>query len=342
MNFFKKIFGFSQTEKRKENKKIRLRDTLKNEKYFRKELERLDRWFEDFLENDQEYKVQYGELTPFHYYSRTSDKLQRIETMYSLGLSINEIMPIYKETLPYYFQSFEEYYRDYDQSIQIICFAILLELPKEEFHKIKDFIYDCDKKGMGVISFLLYLMGDQRDLDQKPKGEKYYYGLYKISKLPKPEAEKAIKKYLDKWYEMHKDDAWYDSHLRSYGYSGYWAWEVAALVKVMGLDDRSFKNHQYYPYDMVHWKELMKNDYLPDNDTMSNYPHSQLFSVYNTRGTNVPIYEYPSTMVAPIGYLDNDITVLVLEYNQPESWCQVFTKEKKRGYIQCSFIKKSS
>ncbi|WP_428714947.1 PoNe immunity protein domain-containing protein [Streptococcus suis] len=36
-------------------------------------------------------------------------------------------------------------------------------------------------------------------------------------------------------------------------YFGYWALEIAALVKVLNIPDDSFKNHKYYPYDLVHF-----------------------------------------------------------------------------------------
>ncbi|WP_366770662.1 PoNe immunity protein domain-containing protein [Sphingobacterium sp.] len=27
-----------------------------------------------------------------------------------------------------------------------------------------------------------------------------------------------------------------------------------ALVKILGLDDNSLKEQQYYPYEMIHWR----------------------------------------------------------------------------------------
>jgi hypothetical protein len=36
---------------------------------------------------------------------------------------------------------------------------------------------------------------------------------------------------------------------------GYWSFENGALVKILGLDDSSLKEVQYYLYDMVHWNE---------------------------------------------------------------------------------------
>jgi hypothetical protein len=52
-----------------------------------------------------------------------------------------------------------------------------------------------------------------------------------------------------------KDDYWIDLHKskQANNYFGYWAWEVAAIVKIKGIDDSSLKTHKYYPYDAVHW-----------------------------------------------------------------------------------------
>jgi hypothetical protein len=100
-------------------------------------------------------------------------------------------------------------------------------------------------------SLVFFLIGEK---DKKRKSAvPAYQKLYEITQMSKEEAEKSIKKYLEGWYQMNKNAPWYNNHLRDSGYSGYWAWEVAAVVKIMGLDDSSFKNNPYYPYDMVHW-----------------------------------------------------------------------------------------
>lgn len=36
-------------------------------------------------------------------------------------------------------------------------------------------------------------------------------------------------------------------------FKGYWAWEAALVVKFFGIDDSSFKDNEYYPYDLVHY-----------------------------------------------------------------------------------------
>lgn len=63
-----------------------------------------------------------------------------------------------------------------------------------------------------------------------------------------------LKDYLqEKWYEIHRDCAWYDSHkLGKSTYYGYWSFEAGAIAKILNLNDSSLKNVPYYPYDLVH------------------------------------------------------------------------------------------
>lgn len=37
-------------------------------------------------------------------------------------------------------------------------------------------------------------------------------------------------------------------------YKGFWMWEVALLVKFFGINDEPFRDNEYYPADMVHYK----------------------------------------------------------------------------------------
>ena len=138
----------------------------------------------------------------------------------------------------------------------MVSFGVLFEVPEAEFKIITDFLEKVDNGPISKMwkpdSLIFFLIGQP---DRKRKGGRAYEMLYKITQLPKPEAEAGIKKYLQKWYDLHKDDPWYNTHIRDYGYSGYWAWEVAAVVKVMQLDDSGFKDDPFYPYDMVHWKD---------------------------------------------------------------------------------------
>ena len=70
-------------------------------------------------------------------------------------------------------------------------------------------------------------------------------------------ASYRINEYIvDKWYKLHKECAWYDSHKNNKNlYTGYWSFEAGAVAKILGIDDSSLKDVKYYPYDLVHYQK---------------------------------------------------------------------------------------
>ncbi|MET4084253.1 hypothetical protein ABIB40_004229 [Pedobacter sp. UYP30] len=72
-----------------------------------------------------------------------------------------------------------------------------------------------------------------------------------MAKTDKKNSLKNLKQYLTLWYKSIE----IKTHNNKITHYGYWCWEAGALAKILGLDDSSLENQQYYPYDMVHWKE---------------------------------------------------------------------------------------
>lgn|GEM_PF-5032810 len=88
-----------------------------------------------------------------------------------------------------------------------------------------------------------------------------------------------VKDYLNDWPSVMSDIAKYESgsfvdfscgntkSVRSAdglisginnNYVGYWSWESALIVKLLGIDDSLFKVHAFYPYDLVHFTPRIK------------------------------------------------------------------------------------
>lgn len=61
-----------------------------------------------------------------------------------------------------------------------------------------------------------------------------------------------IRGYLQKkWYKSHRYSYWFDAHkAKEKLYFGYWAFEVAALMKVMKIDGTELKGAEYFPFDL--------------------------------------------------------------------------------------------
>lgn len=62
-----------------------------------------------------------------------------------------------------------------------------------------------------------------------------------------------VKRYLKDWYGAFKNAYWHDSHKgpEGGGFFGYWAVEVAGVVKAFNMDDSAFRDMAYYPRDLV-------------------------------------------------------------------------------------------
>lgn len=248
MGLFNKLFGAGNAAH------LNVRAKYKDAKYFLGQIERCDRFIQSDAENEREYLKTHDILREAHYLAAVTIRNKKIETCYSAGQPIESIKPIFIEAVNYFSHGFSEEYQGYPLLLQMVSFGILFNISEDEFEKIVVFVnkvYNSEiNEKWKPDSLIFYLLGE----NMRRKGDKVYEQLYEITQLPKAEAELGIKEYLEEWYGLHKEDPWYNTHLRDKGYSGYWAWEVGAVVKKMQLDDSSFKDNPYYPYDLVHWK----------------------------------------------------------------------------------------
>lgn len=83
----------------------------------------------------------------------------------------------------------------------------------------------------------------------------YIADFKQVIKANKKERIKLVEKLLSKWYVSRQDEYWYGNHRMEDRllYFGYWAGDVAALVKILKIPDDTFKDQKYYPHDLVHF-----------------------------------------------------------------------------------------
>ena len=177
-----------------------------------------------------------------------------------MGLPVQELIKDYEDALNYYLKGWVETEASYADLLLMISLGILFEIPTTNFNALKDYTRRTDGnkqlEDWRPDALLWVLLNSRVKGTNTPDSVMFpsiYKPLYDITKLSKQEAQATISDYLNNWYGLHKIEPWYGTHLKDKGYSGYWAWEVAAVVKIMGLDDSIFKYNPYYPYDMVHW-----------------------------------------------------------------------------------------
>lgn len=148
----------------------------------------------------------------------------------------------------------------YDEMLWMLSLGYLLGVSNDDFKKLVEVI-DRD----GVKDYLFEFIMRAKLTDRPPIAEESYQEFFgvpqtfeklrqAITETDKTKAEKLVKEFITKdWYKNHKDAGWYNSHKSKHDtYFGYWSFETAAVVKIMGLDDSSFIDCQYYPKDLVH------------------------------------------------------------------------------------------
>jgi hypothetical protein len=66
-------------------------------------------------------------------------------------------------------------------------------------------------------------------------------------------AAAEIQEYLRLWYAGMAQTPWHDTHIhQDPAFFGYWAFELAALVKAANMSDSGFSDNIFYPRDLVH------------------------------------------------------------------------------------------
>jgi len=133
----------------------------------------------------------------------------------------------------------------------LLSLGIVLDISDEDFKILTDFL-ERDAIKDALYDFLIASRVENWEISdnialQKPKNR-----IYEIMHIQdKAECEKNIKIYLAKeWYGTYKYFGFYNNHKKPESmwlFYGYWAFEVASIVKIKGLDDSSFRDNKYYP-----------------------------------------------------------------------------------------------
>lgn len=88
-----------------------------------------------------------------------------------------------------------------------------------------------------------------------------YRKLIKIFDVENEKRPALMLKYLEDWYEASRREPYHEQHpetdIRSgISYYGYWSWEAAAVTWLLGIDDTIYREHQFYPKDLVDFARL--------------------------------------------------------------------------------------
>ena len=235
-----------------------MRDRIKDEHYFnsliQKEKESII-MFEDAVKKTTLEKGELDRGTRNGYSILINSYEKEINLLYSLGEDLTTIEEAYKKLLCYYSKMWDRKY-GYIELIKVLSLAVLFEVDRSDIFELEKKLIS-EKFDDYLVNFLIQKI----DLTWERKGEEFEFKVYdclkQILEKDREIACEELKEYLlEKWYEIHRECAWYDSHKSNKNvYYGYWSFEAGAIAKILNLDDSSLKDVPYYPYDLVHYKK---------------------------------------------------------------------------------------
>lgn len=239
-----------------------MRDRVKNRAFFESSLSFTNESINDFEnimpqvvgnqgEESQGAKNGYNALVMYY--------TKKVNLLYSLGEEVLEVKIVYEKLLGYYAKTWNIEY-GYIELIRILSLGALLKIESSNSN-LK--ILENKIRDAGLNDYLVNYLITFIDSDWELNSNDFYFkGIYEplkdiINENDKHMSKNMLKKYLEnQWYELHNECAWYDSHDSKQGaYYGYWAYEAGAIAKILQLEDKELREQQYYPYDLVHFKE---------------------------------------------------------------------------------------
>ena len=251
---------------------MRMRDTRANEEYFEK------------YRKNEEYGVSRslpvvnGLLDPEKDLNKVLDRIRGyanshlglVKYAYSMGSPVEDIrelvplaisalviekatnvrlLPAETIEIAHNFSTLRDTYID---ALSILSLAVIFDLPTDE-------ISEATSDAGGDTLFELIASGQTSLAADAPvhlAWPRPYGRLLAVFQAEESKRPKLMLAFLKVWHQQNKGASWWNSHERvavgGLSYGGYWCFEAAAVVKLLGIEDSSFRDNEFYPADLVH------------------------------------------------------------------------------------------
>lgn len=219
-----------------------MRDKRKDEKYFidfikyqkNRILKKEDKLNKTLNDKDKKNRINL---------SLVKYKLDLLIAQFSYGIDIDELLYSLDSVIK---TATEMDTVDYETTLNILSIAVLLEAKNK---KIKDFISK-HSKFINEDKLLKFISSYLCDGSLIWDGKFVLGNIYdKLNDLMENEdKEEVLFRYLNVWYIDRKDASWHESHKGiNNTYVGYWSFETASIVKILGVNDEKLKINDFYP-----------------------------------------------------------------------------------------------
>lgn len=140
--------------------------------------------------------------------------------------------------------------------LTLLAFMVSLRFPAED---ILDVLRLVGYEGEDVLLELAAAHFGKEDakVGQASTFPRVYGELVDLTRAEAKEQPGLLKKYVERWYRLNKPVYWHDTHKGAEGaYKGYWCFEAALVVMLLGIDDSQAQDHPHYPADLVrHYRQ---------------------------------------------------------------------------------------
>ena len=139
-------------------------------------------------------------------------------------------------------------------ALRLVCFGLLTG-NADRMPRVMAFIdyanADLDIHD-GLLERLVTPWVPGRPIPDKATRHLPYRKLFKVFDAQPEQRPALMAKYLDEWYHASRREPYVDQHGEADTvFYGYWSWEAAATTIVLGIDDSSYRDMQFYPKDLV-------------------------------------------------------------------------------------------
>ena len=233
------------------------RDLLKDEKYYENAISEtvvdIDR-YETLLRKVISERGEEDEGAINGYIILSTEYTRYVNLLYSSGDDICKMLQPTIRLMECYGKTWERGF-GYFELIRTVSIAVLMGIKDEDILSLEQRLIK-DGYDDVLLNFLI------SSIDAKwPFSSKDFMipGLYDelLSIINNKSEDSALKleSYLNnKWYSIHSDAAWHDTHkVNNNTYYGYWSFEAGAVAKLLQIEDDALRGAKYYPYDLVHF-----------------------------------------------------------------------------------------
>lgn len=239
-----------------------VRDKLKDEEYFKGFIEHQSKRILSF-DRDIANGATVETAVPRVRYLQYTLKFDIMHAKYCIGADIEEIKEDFNALLDIWLNGYstdplakDNTYGPYSRNIALIALCVLLDVDDEKLDAVKKRLKE-EKINDWMFNFFLYHKEmSAAEIEGKLYWPKDYGELKELAFMDAEQRKEPFEIFVTKkWYRKQRACGWWGSHNQEdskYLYHGYWAFEAAAIAKILNIDDCTLKDFKYYPYDLVH------------------------------------------------------------------------------------------